>query len=187
MKMIRRKMAVVLALTASVAFGLAIQGCGNVKETGKQANCTNNLKMIGQAIMMYESDYKSFPEQSGVAGLEKIRSMYLDEPKCFVCPSSKKTPAAPGEKLTEETCSYIYFGGLTAASSSSLPIVIEKPGNHDPKKIAYLRIDGSVCRPGYKLGDTAEEMVYSILGKTSGFDQDEMKIVEQAKAWDASH
>ena len=173
---------------AGIAAGMLLPAVGAAKETGMQANCTNNLKQIGMALMIYENDHNGFPKQKGIAGLEELRKEgYLDEPKAFVCPSSKKAPAAPGEKLSEETCSYIYFGGLTSAASPDLPIVMEKPGNHDPRKIAYLRLDGSVARPGYDLGDTAEKMVYSILGKTSGFDRDEMNIVKQAKAWDMAH
>lgn len=171
--------------TIPVFAGAVLPALGSAKETGKQANCTNNLKQIGVALMMYENDHKCFPKQSGFAGLEELRKEAFDEPRAFVCPSSGKTPAKNGEPLSEENCSYIYFGGLTSTSATHLPIVMEIPGNHD-KKLAYLRLDGAVFRIDIK-ATTAEGMVYAILGKTIGFSPDEARIVRQAKAWDRVH
>ena len=164
--------------------GMTLPAMSAARETGKQANCTNNLKQIGTALHMYEADHQYFPKQNGFAGLEALRK-YLDDPKAYICPSSQKTPAEKGEKLSEENCSYIYFGGLTSMSSPGLPIVVEIPGNHK-RKLAYLRLDGAVCRIDSGTA-TAEEAVYAILGKKSGFDKDEQKIVDQAKAWDRAH
>ena len=170
---------------AMISAGMILPALGAVKETGKQANCTNNLKQIGTALMMYDNDYKCLPKQNGFAGLEELRKEYLSDAKVFVCPSSGKTPAKNGKALSEKNCSYIYFGGLSMTSSPDLPIVMEMPGNHD-KKLAYLRLDGAVLRIDIT-ANTAEEMVYFILKKRSGFDKDEQNIVDQAKAWDKAH
>lgn len=169
-----------------VLAGMLLPALGSARETGKQAACTNNLKQIGLALMMYENDRNRFPKQNGFAGLEELRKgNYLSDSKVFVCPSSGKTPASDGEPLANWNCSYIYFGGLSATASSALPIVMEIPGNHDGK-FAYLRLDGSVNRISSRAA-TAEEMVYAILEKRSGFDKWEQKIVNQAKAWDREH
>ena len=166
---------------------LAFVGCGKSEadknREKREAGCVNNLKQMGTALITYDNDYKKFPEKSGVAGLEELRSTQLDESRSFVCPSTLLTPAADGEKLTKDNCSYLYFAGLPTESSLSLPIVMDLPGNHE-KVIHYLRTDTSVGSVKCKGKISAVEAVYLILGKKSGFTEDEQKIVDQAKAWD---
>ena len=51
---------VVIAIIAILA-GMLLPALGAVKETGKQANCTNNLKQMGTACVTYDNDYKRLP------------------------------------------------------------------------------------------------------------------------------
>ena len=161
-----------------------VVGCGQASKNRKarEAICKNNLRQIGTAWMCYCFN-ECFQEKAGVTGLEALRIEQLDEPKSFVCPSTLQEPAAPGEPLTARTCSYLYFGGLKDTSNPSLPIVMDLPGNHD-EIIQYVRVDGSAGNIKYEKGMSATDAVYRILGKKSGFTEDEQKIVDQAKAWD---
>ena len=126
---------VVIAIIAILA-GMLLPALGAVKETGKQANCTNNLKQIGTALTMYDNDYKRLPYvdatpalKSGVSfgannggdtsdkgsyssgHFEVLRETTLDETKTFVCPSSTVAPNGVGGALSKGTFSYVYFTG----------------------------------------------------------------------------
>ena len=131
---------VVIAIIAILA-GMLLPALGAVKETGKQANCTNNLKQIGTALVQYDNDYKRLPfckvvadaglksTNSNIKGgptqskggnssghFELLRETILDETKTFVCPSSTVAPAGVGKELTTganalQTFSYVYFTG----------------------------------------------------------------------------
>ena len=132
---------VVIAIIAILA-GMLLPALGAVKETGKQANCTNNLKQIGTALVQYDNDYKRLPfcATSG-AGLkaqttaadagateangyksaghfELLRETILDETKTFVCPSSTIAPAAVGAELKAGTFSYVYLTGKKIGSAT---------------------------------------------------------------------
>ena len=165
---------VVIAIIAILA-GMLLPALGAVKETGKQANCTNNLKQIGTALVTYENDYGQMPIGATAADtsanttadmsaerFEVLRQNGLDEPKSYLCPSTTTANwvAAPtGEELSKQNISYGYFtreaqGAISTSTcgGSSVIAADAKTGsagawNHD-KKGAYLRIDSSVTRPG---------------------------------------
>ena len=59
---------VVIAIIAILA-GMLLPALGAVKETGKQANCTNNLKQMGTATVTYDNDYKRLPYLNAEANL----------------------------------------------------------------------------------------------------------------------
>ena len=125
---------VVIAIIAILA-GMLLPALGAVKETGKQANCTNNLKQMGTAITMYDNDYKRFPfiadentllNKSGITGkgstkdkggnssahFEVMRETVLDETKTFVCPSSTVAPNGVGGTISDTAYSYVYLTGF---------------------------------------------------------------------------
>ena len=163
----------VIAIIAILA-GMLLPALGAVKETGKQANCTNNLKQIGTALVTYENDYGKMPRhKQNTAGtdatgklaaesFEILRQNGLDEPKSYLCPSTTTADwkqAVTGKKLVQVNVSYGYYinkgnGAISTSTcgGSSVIAADAKTGaneqwNHD-KKGAYLRIDSSVTRPG---------------------------------------
>ena len=125
---------VVIAIIAILA-GMLLPALGAVKETGKQANCTNNLKQMGTAITMYDNDYKRFPFVTNVnqllcstdvtattgstkgdgtkssAQFEVMRETVMDETKTFVCPSSTVAAAEVGKPIAAGKFSYAYLTG----------------------------------------------------------------------------
>ena len=162
----------VIAIIAILA-GMLLPALGAVKETGKQANCTNNLKQIGTALVTYENDYGMMPIETTTAPtsndpaladnrFEILRQNGLDEPKSYLCPSTTTAgwqAAGTGGTLSSQAISYGYFVNVSVGAISTSTCggssVIAADGqtekadqwNHD-KKGAYLRIDSSVTRPG---------------------------------------
>ena len=163
---------VVIAIIAILA-GMLLPALGAVKETAKQANCTNNLKQIDTALVTYENDYGMMPIETTTAPtdndpaladerFEVLRQNGLDEPKSYLCPSTTTagwTAAATGIKLTQANISYGYFinkgvGAISTSTCGGSSVIAADAQtktagtwNHD-KKGAYLRIDSSVTRPG---------------------------------------
>ena len=124
---------------------------GNAREKARRISCASNLKQIGLGMAQYSMDNdNTLPPAQGIAGLEMLRKgKYLDDTKVFVCPTHAAAPAAG--PLVEDSCSYIYVGaGLKLDKKHKLPIVYEKPGNHQSfGNILYS--DGSV--KGYEGSD----------------------------------
>ena len=164
---------VVIAIIAILA-GMLLPALGAVKETGKQANCTNNLKQIGTALVTYENDYGMMPRHKDkTAGtdatgklacesFEVLRQNGLDEPKSYLCPSTTTAgwqAAGTGAALSAQSISYGYFtredqGAISTSTCGGSSVIAadaqtktKGTWNHD-KKGAYLRIDSSVTRPG---------------------------------------
>ena len=103
--------------------------------------CMNNLKQISVALDMYANVFNGkYPEASGAKGLDKLRSGgFLSMSQVFVCPETGHIAAAPGAPITEDTCDYVYVGGLTEYSDPNTPILWSKPGNHkDYGNILYV-------------------------------------------------
>ena len=165
---------VVIAIIAILA-GMLLPALGAVKETGKQANCTNNLKQIGTALVTYENDYGQMPigadkaTKTGADSVklsderfEVLRQNGLDEPKSYLCPSTTTAgwqAAGTGAALSAQSISYGYFtredqGAISTSTCGGSSVIAadaqtktKGTWNHD-KKGAYLRIDSSVTRPG---------------------------------------
>ena len=72
-----------------------------------------------------------FPEKSGAAGLEMLRSKgFITSPQIFVCPMSGTICSAPQKAITEASCDYVYVGGHGEYSDGNTPVLWNKPKGH---------------------------------------------------------
>jgi prepilin-type processing-associated H-X9-DG protein len=114
-------------------------------ESGSKISCTSNLKQIGLALRMYSNVYnETFPPYDGAKGLDLLRSeSFLENPYVYKCPSTATSLPDLSKPLTEKNCDYIFFGGLSEASSVDIPLAMDKPGNHKGYR-NVLFVDGHV-------------------------------------------
>lgn len=114
--------------------GTLLPALNQSREKARRINCISNVKQIMLGMTLYAGDHdKQFPADSGAAGLNAlVKDDYLTDFTCYVCPSS--TDDKGSGNLAEDTCSYIYLGGINLAEEqapSRLPVVFDKPGNHN--------------------------------------------------------
>ena len=116
-----------------------------VKEAKRRKACLNNIKQIGVALQMYANVFEGkFPKPNGAKGLDLLRSGgFLELPQVYICPSTGNVPAGPGKPITEETCDYVYSGGLSEYSDGKTPLLWSKPKNHKDFGI-ILYVNGDV-------------------------------------------
>jgi prepilin-type processing-associated H-X9-DG protein len=144
---------VVLAcIVIPVIYFMAMPQITSPGRRADRAQCLSNLKQIGLALALYADDYQGhLPPQNGVKGLDfLLRPDILNEtnvPDFFHCPKdTKRRVARIGEPLTEDTCSYIYVGGvwLREPATNAVPICWDKPENHGSQGLNVLFNDGHV-------------------------------------------
>ena len=153
----------VVIATIAILAGMLLPALGAVKETGKQANCTNNLKQIGTALVTYENDYAVMPAHekmtlgtssanapaNAVKAWETLRTNGLDEPKSYLCPSTTTADfkhAETGKLMTGYNTSYGYFVnpgvGVISTSTCGGSSVIAA----DAKTGAATKLSGTMIR-----------------------------------------
>jgi len=105
---------------------------GAAREGSMRISCSSNLKQIGLGLKQYALDYGDFfPPANGAAGIEMLRSNnYITDYKLFICPSNWHDPGKGAEPLKEDTCDYVYIGGLSESCSPDSIIAYDKPNNH---------------------------------------------------------
>ena len=121
----------IIAILAAILFPVFAQA----REKARQASCLSNLKQIGIALTMYQSDYDSQypPSQLGtgtnIVSWPTMLQPYIKNEQVFVCPSSSPgTVAADKAYLVATTKVYagrtrtaISFGILTGADGTNVP------------------------------------------------------------------
>ena len=155
----------------------------STKRAAAQAQSTNNLKQIGLALLMYDSDNNRLPSSLS----ELSEKGYLDNPKCYISPLDGKVILSTGKVIRQGNTSYAYVGkGIsTSSASASLPIAFEKPSAIGENGFcAYLRLDGSVSREPVR-GKTCRAIAEELLEFVYGVDEkDKALILANAEAID---
>jgi len=118
----------IIAILAAILFPVFAQA----REKARQTACLSNLKQIGVALIMYQSDYDSQypPSQLGTAPLivswPTMIQPYIKNEQVFVCPSTSPTTFAadtnfmvPTTKVyTGQTQTGVSFGLLTGGDGT---------------------------------------------------------------------
>jgi hypothetical protein len=100
---------------AAVIGGLLHPRLGTARTMAKRAQCMNNIRQIGHALMMYAMDRdEKFPDS-----LDELTGFYLDR-KALQCPE------APDPAL-----SYHYLPGLSTNAPWDAIIAFDRKGNHE--------------------------------------------------------
>ena len=109
--------------------------CHQAVDTANRNGCANNLKTIGNALLLYANENSgSFPDT-----LEQLAATSDLPPACYVCPGSNDTIADIG--ATAQTtaanivagghASYVYLGkGFKNDLTANAILAYEFPGHH---------------------------------------------------------
>ena len=94
----------VVIIIISILAGFLLPAFSTAREKARQSTCTNNLKQMGMAFVMYAADnYEKYPGskddmictialhygESNYLGHERIYPDYINNPVTFWCPSAK--------------------------------------------------------------------------------------------------
>ena len=118
---------------AAIGTAMLLPALSKARGKARQVACMSNLKQLDLALIMYANDNQDvFPAEDGAAGLREVAE-YLPAPAVCVCPESDQSPPPDLESVSEDSLSYVYFGGFRMSSIGSpatLPLLFDKPGNH---------------------------------------------------------
>jgi prepilin-type N-terminal cleavage/methylation domain-containing protein len=133
---------VVIAIIAVLAT-IILPGMGNIRYKANVLKCSKNLTGLYSGLVMYESEYKSYPDKTGKAFWNRLR-----DPDEATWPDGVKAPLyrqgglyvcpAKGGKadIGDSTVTCHYRGPATPISyalDDSAPIGADIADNHDPK------------------------------------------------------
>jgi predicted Zn finger-like uncharacterized protein/prepilin-type processing-associated H-X9-DG protein len=140
-------------LTTACAISIFVPAFHRANETANRVKCASNLRMIGQAILMYSNDNRGqYPPTPDLLLLTQDI-----QPDAFCCPSTNDKPVTGDQVqqakkqpnttplLVPGKSSYVYWGkGLTNNASAEAVVVYEDSANHDDEGGNFLFGDGHV-------------------------------------------
>jgi len=106
---------VVIAIIAILA-SMLMPAVNRAREQARRSNCRNNLRQIGLAVQMWESDHGNYPRKECSAGDNHAcasllglfyKTRYIDNPLVFHCPSDPDISDTAVRSLSPNTL----FGG----------------------------------------------------------------------------
>ncbi|MCW3097490.1 MAG: prepilin-type N-terminal cleavage/methylation domain [Chthonomonadaceae bacterium] len=120
----------IIAILAAILFPVFAQA----REKARQTSCLSNLKQIGIALTMYQSDYDSMyppsqlpPSGANIVSWPTMVQPYIKNDQVFVCPSTFAGTFAPDtaylvattKVYAGRTKTAVSFGVLTAADGTT--------------------------------------------------------------------
>jgi len=149
---------VVIAIIAILA-GMLMPAVNRAREQARRSNCRNNLRQIGLALQMWESDHGNYPRKECSAGDNHAcasllglfyKTRYIDNPLVFHCPSDPDISESDCMSLNPNTmygdssvdtlrnlrtkCSYGYDYTVDTRSPGDVAIAADRPNTSDPHK-----------------------------------------------------
>ncbi|MFZ4695235.1 MAG: type II secretion system protein [Verrucomicrobiia bacterium] len=119
---------VVIAIIAILA-GLLTPALGRARESARRSSCMNGVRQIGMACKQFAIDSNdTFPTGvvSSMACFSQLSNgNYLAVGKIFICGSDSGRTPGSGSSFTVTNCSYSFISGVTEASSSDNPLVMD--------------------------------------------------------------
>lgn len=133
----------------AVMAAVMLPSLNRAQETAKRIKCASNLRMLGQAMLLYGNENRGkYPPDLGT--LLVTEDLTLD---VFICPSSgtripdavRRQPVEQQAKWVNENSDYIYAGaGLNNIQPPDRVLIYEKAADHDHEGINLLFGDGHV-------------------------------------------
>jgi prepilin-type processing-associated H-X9-DG protein len=125
---------------------ILLPSLNRARETANRVKCASNLRMIGQAILLYRNDTKgAYPPDLGT--LIKTEDITA---QAFVCPDTNTTPPpnmTPDDAAdwVNKNSDYIYIPPVAGQMPGpTIVICYEKDGNHNGDGMNVLFADGHV-------------------------------------------
>lgn len=151
MKALRRsftliELLVVIAIIGILASFLA-PALQNGKKSALKAQCANNLRGIGTALILYSNDYRFFPHMQALntenseADVSSVyRSLvyfkYIDNTQAYICPSSEDFHVEQSDAVVDNPKLWTWEGGQ---ASGTKPILDKNgdPGVMQNSELSY--------------------------------------------------
>lgn len=107
--------------------------------------CLDHLRKLDAALGQYAADHNGYlPPENGAAGLEYLRkSGLVTDDALFICPGSGLPPLKSGP-LTEDHCSYAFYGRTRLPGKAEELLLLDKPGNHPGEAYHAVHADRTI-------------------------------------------